>query len=437
MKVPPGIPPEAFDKYHAPQPLGARAVRRFHVMAKPAGANCNLDCTYCFYLSKHALAGGPGPGNMKDDVLEAFVRDYIESVTGDEVVFSWQGGEPTLRGLQFFEEVVALQAKHRKPGQRIENDLQTNGTLLDESWARFLKEHNFLVGLSIDGPREIHDHYRVTKGGAPTFDKVFAAAKLLRRFGVPFNTLTRVTRFNASRPLDVYRFLRREVGSTYLQFIPIVEPRDFETTAPHAWDASRLPPVGSPRSKPDHPDSVVTPWSVDADEYGQFLSRIWDEWHARDLGRVLVNFCETLVAQRMGQPAQVCVHSEFCGKGVAVEHDGSTYACDHYVYPQYRLGNVREKSLGDMVFSPAQVRFGYAKSEKFPAYCRQCAYLTDCWGECPKNRFLLTPDGAPGLNYLCPAFKRFFAHAGPAADRLAARLRAKSRSGVQVVYRTR
>jgi uncharacterized protein len=410
------------DKYAVPQWLGDRATRRFHVMVKPAGSACNLDCTYCFYLSKEKLGGGIGLGHMRDDVLERFVRDYIESVTGDEVVFSWQGGEPTLLGVEFYRKAVALQRKYAKPGQRIENDLQTNGTLLDEAWARFLKEHRFLVGLSIDGPRDIHDHYRVTKGGEPTFDKVVAAAKLLARHGVPFNTLTCVNRFNASRPLDVYRFLRRELGSTYLQFIPIVEPRGFETTAPQAWDPQRLPVVGTPRAKPDHPMSIVTPWSVDPDEYGRFLCKVWDEWLARDVGKVLVNFCETLVAQHMGLPSQLCIHAEFCGKGVAIEHDGSVYACDHYVYPEYRLGNVSERSLGDLVFSPAQVRFGYAKSERLPAYCRKCEFLSDCWGECPKNRLLRTPDGEPGLNYLCAGLKQFFRHAVPTATKMAAEL---------------
>ncbi len=412
------------DKYSAPQLLGARATRRFHVMAKPAGSACNLDCKYCFYLSKRELPGGPGSGHMSDEVLERFVKDYIEGVTGDEVVFSWQGGEPTLLGLGFFEKVVALQKKHAKPGQRVENDLQTNGTLLDEDWARFLKEHRFLVGLSIDGPREIHDHYRITKHAEPTFDRVFAAAKTLRRHGVRFNTLTCVHRYNASRPLDVYRFLRRELDSTYIQFIPIVEARDFATVAPERWDAARLPVVGSPEARPDHPDSIVTPWSVDPDEYGYFLCKVWDEWQARDVGKVLVNLCETLVAQHMGLPSQVCVHSEVCGKGVALEHDGDVYSCDHYVYPEYHLGNIRQRSLGDMVFSPRQVRFGYAKSETLPAYCRQCPYLSDCWGECPKNRLLRTPDGEPGLNYLCTGLKRFFSHAVPTARRMARRLAA-------------
>jgi uncharacterized protein len=411
------------DKYHVPQWLGDKATRRFHVMVKPAGSACNLDCDYCFYLGKQKLAGGPGSGNMDDEVLDAFVRDYIQSVTGDEVVFSWQGGEPTLRGIAFFEKVVALQRKYAKRGQRIENDLQTNGTLLDEDWGQFLKANRFLVGLSIDGPRELHDKYRVTKHREPTFDKVYAAAQMLRKLAVPFNTLTCVHRYNASRPLDVYRFLRRELGSTYLQFIPIVEPRQFETTAPGHLETSQLPKVGTPRSNPDHPLSVVTPWSVDPDEYGHFLCKVWDEWQRRDLGKVLVNFCETLVVQHMGQPSQICVHSEHCGKGVAIEHDGDVYSCDHYVYPEYRLGNIRDKSLGDMVFDPVQVRFGYAKSETLPNHCRECAFLRDCWGECPKNRIVLTPDGAPGLNYLCPGLKKFYKHAVPTAERMAQQLR--------------
>ena len=240
------------DKYSMPQKLHAKSGGQFHVMAKPAGSSCNLDCKYCFYLSKETLRNGPGTGQMSEDTLELFIRQYIEGMTGPQLVFSWQGGEPTLRGLDFYRRVVALQKKYAKANQRIENDLQTNGVLLDEEWAKFLKEHRFLVGLSVDGPRELHDQFRVNKGGAPTFDKVMAAAKLLRKFGVPFNTLTCVHRLNASRPLDVYRFLRSELNSTYIQFIPIVQLKEFETTAPQKWDESRLPigrqPGGAPRS---------------------------------------------------------------------------------------------------------------------------------------------------------------------------------------------
>ncbi|MFT3938215.1 anaerobic sulfatase maturase [Rhodopseudomonas sp.] len=392
-------------------------------MAKPAGSSCNLDCRYCFYLSKQTLPGGPGTGRMTNRTLELFVRQYIEGNTGPEVVFSWQGGEPTLLGLEFFQKVVELQRRYAKPGQRIENDLQTNGILLDAGWAEFLKEHRFLVGLSIDGPRELHDRYRLNKGGAPTFDKVMAAATVLRKAGVPFNTLTCVHRFNAERPLDVYRFLRRELDSTYIQFIPIVQARGFETDAPDVDDTGHMPIIGTARSKPDHPESIVTDWSVDPDRYGYFLSRVFDEWRRRDLGRVLVNHFETLVAQHLGLPAQICIYHQFCGKGVALEHDGGVYACDHYVYPQYLLGNLSETSLSEMVFSERQVAFGYAKSETLPDDCRACEYLRDCWGECPGNRLLRTPSGEPGLNYLCSGLKKFFKHARPAIDEIAAAIR--------------
>jgi len=333
-----------------------------------------------------------------------------------------------LRGLDFFRRVVALQKKYRKPGQRIENDLQTNGVLLDEKWAVFLKENRFLVGLSIDGPRELHDGFRVNKGGAPTFDKVMAAAKLLRKFGVRFNTLTCVHRLNASRPLDVYRFLRRELDAKYIQFIPIVQARGFEITAPQRWDTARLPLVGSAEARPNHPNSVVTDWSVDPEEYGYFLCSVFDEWRRKDLGKVLVNHFETLVAQHLGLPSQICIYNEFCGKGVALEHDGSVYACDHYVYPEYRLGSLQEKSLAEMVFSPAQVKFGYAKSETLTRYCRGCAYLKDCWGECPKNRLIRTPDGEPGLNYLCVGLKKFYKHALPEVERIVSEIRRQDNS---------
>ena len=286
-----------------------------------------------------------------------------------------------------------------------------------------MKQNRFLVGLSIDGPRELHDHYRITKGGEPTFEKVFQAAKLLRRHEVPFNTLTCVHRFNARRPLDVYRFLRRELGSTYLQFIPIVEYRGFKHTAPLCWDDAALPKEDEPEARPGHPQSVVTDWSVDPEDWGYFLSRIFDEWHARDVGKVMVNHIETIVAQHLGMPSQMCVYSEFCGKGLAVEHDGSLYACDHFVYPEYRRGSIHETPLSKLAFTRDQVKFGYAKNESLPGYCRACEFLKDCWGECPKNRILRTPEGEPGLNYLCRGFKRYFAHALPEIERIVADLR--------------
>ena len=411
------------DKYDVPLLLGDQSRRRFHVMAKPAGSACNLDCGYCFYLSKETLPGGPRAGRMSDEMLERFIQQYVAGVTGPEVVFSWQGGEPTLMGLDFFRKVVALEKKYAKPFQKIENDLQTNGTLINEEWCEFLKEHRFLVGLSIDGPREIHDQYRVTKGGRPTFEKVFNAAKMLKRHGVPFNTLTCVNRFNARKPLDVYRFLRNEVGSTHLQFIPIAEYKGFDKTAPHTWDNAALPRDGEPAARPGSPDSIVTDWSVDPDDWGYFLCKTFDEWRRNDVGKILVNHFETLVSQHLGLGSQVCIYGEFCGKGVVVENDGGVYACDHYVYPEYRLGNLKDSALDAQVFSRTQVKFGYAKNETLPKYCRQCPYLTDCWGECPKNRFIRTPDGEPGLNYLCRGFKKFFARAIPEVDRIVSVLR--------------
>jgi len=411
------------DKYAAVRRLATASTRRLHAMAKPAGATCNLDCKYCFYLSKEKLPGGPGTGHMSEETLELFVRQYIEGSAGLEVVFTWQGGEPTLRGIEFYRRAVALQKRYAKPGQRIENDLQTNGVLLDEDWAAFLKENRFLVGLSIDGPRDVHDAFRKNKGGAPTFDKVMAAARLLRRFGIRFNTLTCVHRYNASRPLDVYRFLRGELDSTRIQFIPIVQTRDFESAAPQARDLERLPLVGAPEARPGNPGSVVTDWSVDPVEYGYFLSRVFDEWHRKDLGRVLVNHFETLVGQHLGLPSQICIYQEFCGKAVVVEHDGSIYSCDHYVYPEYRLANLYHRPIAEAVYSDQQIRFGYAKSEKLPRFCRECPFIGDCWGECPKNRFIRTPEGEPGLNYLCQGLKRFFKHAIPRVERIAVDVR--------------
>jgi uncharacterized protein len=250
-----------------------------------------------------------------------------------------------------------------------------------------------------------------------------AAAKLLQRQGVPFNTLTCVHRFNGRKPLDVYRFLRQELNSTYIQFIPIVEPRSFARTAPQRWNDAEMPAVGTPEARPGHPNSVVTDWSVDPDDWGYFLSRVFDRWLNQDRGKVMVNHFETLVAQHLGLPSQMCIYHQTCGQAVAVEQDGSVYACDHYVYPEYRLGNLKSEPLERLVFSRAQVQFGSAKSGRLPQYCRQCPYLQDCWGECPRNRFLRTPDGEPGLNYLCAGLKQFFAHALPEVERIAVQLR--------------
>jgi uncharacterized protein len=392
-----------------PQPEGQR--HRFHAMVKPAGSLCNLSCTYCYYLHKETLLQQPHAPRMSDEMLQRHIRQYIEAQTGDEVVFSWQGGEPTLLGLDFFRRVVELESKHKKPSQRIENDLQTNGTLLDDGWAAFLKKHNFLVGLSCDGPKELHDMYRLTRGGQPTHDRVMAAASLLKKHGVPFNALCVVNRENVKYPLDVYRFLTRELGVHRVQLIPCVEPKVFRDVAPQRWDALKMPAIGTPQARPGAPDSVVTDWSVDPNDWGRFLCKVWSDWYQRGhFGKVHVDLFETAVAQSLGEPAQRCVTHEFCGKGMAIEHNGDVFACDHYVYPEYRLGNISNIHWGTMAYSGRQKKFGFAKRDRLPRYCRECGHLKLCWGECPKNRLLRSPDGEPGLNYLCQGLKQFYTY---------------------------
>ena len=391
-----------------PQPEGMK--HRFHAMIKPIGSACNLDCVYCYYVHKRELLGQRSDSRMSDELLELHIRQYIEAQTGEEVVFSWQGGEPALLGLDFFRRVVALQAGHKKPFQRIVNDLQTNGTLLDDEWAVFLKQNNFLVGLSCDGPKRMHDRYRITKGGEPTHDRVMAAAALLRKHGVPFNALCVVNRENAKRPLDVYRFLTRELGAQRVQLISCVEPKVFRDVAPGRWDAARTPVVGTPQARPGAPDSAVTDWSVDPDDWGRFLCKVWDDWYGRDFGKVYVDLFETAVAQSMGLPSQRCITSEFCGKNLAIEHNGDVFVCDHFVYPEYLVGNIRESHWVDIAYSERQKSFGFDKRDKLPQYCRHCRHLELCRGECPKNRFVRAPDGEVGLNYLCPGLKQFYAH---------------------------
>ena len=387
--------------------------RRFHVMAKPGGAKCNIDCQYCFYLHKDELLNQSKQPKMDDATLEAFIKSYIESHDGEEVVFSWQGGEPTLLGLDYFKKIVELQRKHAITGMRIENDLQTNGLLLNKDWCEFLVEHSFLVGLSIDGPEFIHDKYRKTRSGKPTFKRVIQAVNLMKEYKVPFNALVTVNRFNSQYPLEVYRFLTRELGVTYIQFSPCVEPRSFEKIAPHFWKENMQPGVGSELAKPGNLMSVVTDWSVDASEWGKFLVVVFYEWVNNDFGRVLVNLFETAVAQVMGMPAQLCVTAEFCGKGLAIEHNGDVFSCDHYVYPEYRLANINERPLNEIAISTRQYSFGMAKKSSLPQYCLNCECLKYCWGECPKNRLLTAPNGEAGLNYLCPGIKMFFEHALP------------------------
>jgi len=375
-------------------PLGA-----FHVMTKPIGPVCNLNCRYCFYLEKRGLYPGKSRFRMTDDVLESYIRQYIEAQDVPEVAFAWQGGEPTLMGLDFFRRVVALQQQYAN-GKRISNAFQTNGTLLDDAWCEFFKANGFLIGLSIDGPRELHDRYRLDRKGKPTFDVVCRGMALLKKHEVDFNALCVVNRVNSKKPLEVYRFLRDE-GSGFMQFIPLVERTGLR-------DGLAQPP-GRASAKVEQP-SPVTPWSVEPLAFGQFLCAVFDEWVRKDVGRAFVQIFDVSLGLWMGMPASLCVFAETCGNAMALEHNGDLYACDHYVYPDYRLGNIMARSIRELADSEQQQKFGQDKRDSLPDYCRQCDVHFACNGECPKHRFMKTPDGQSGLNYLCVGYKQFFHH---------------------------
>jgi len=385
----------------------------FHIMTKPIGPICNLDCKYCFYLEKEKLYPGTKTWAMPDEVLEQYVQQYIAAQPGDEIHFAWQGGEPTLLGLDFFRRVVDLQQRHAG-AKTIANALQTNGVLIDDAWGEFLAEHCFLVGVSIDGPRDLHDCYRVDKGQAQTFDRVMRGIAKLKQHNVDFNTLTVVHRRNSQHPVEVYRFLK-EIGSGFIQFIPIVERR-----------AKSGSSDGLVLIKPSFGDAAeVTEWSVEPKAYGTFLSRIFDEWVKKDVGRVFVQLFDVALESWMGMDASLCVFKKTCGSALAMEHTGDLYSCDHFVYPENKLGNIMETALENLVDSPQQKAFGQAKSESLPRMCRTCEVRFACNGECPKHRFLTTPDGEPGLNYLCAGYKHFFKHIDPYMQFMAGELRAQ------------
>ncbi len=405
----------------------ARAANRrpFHVMVKPAGPMCNLNCEYCFYLEKQKMFPKKNGWRMNDEVLEAYIRQTFASQKTPEVSFAWQGGEPTLMGIDFFRKVLALQKRHGK-GRRVINALQTNGTLLDDEWAEFLAENDFLVGISIDGPAALHDCYRRDRHQAPTHARVMQGLAALIRHGVEFNTLTVVNRRNAREPLRVYRFLK-EIGSRYMQFIPLVERAG---AGPDCGFENQLAPP------PDHggadDDAVVTPWSVRSTDYGSFLCTIFDEWVRGDVGRYYVQIFDVMLGLWAGHGSSLCVFSERCGNAVALEHNGDVFSCDHFVYPKYRLGNLMETQLRDMVDSPVQRRFGMDKTDALPACCKNCEMLRFCNGECPKHRFLTSPDGEPGLNYLCAGYRRFFSHIDPYM-RIMANLLEKKRAPAEIM----
>ena len=364
------------------------ALPGFHLLAKPTGAVCNLGCKYCFFLSKKNLYP-LSSFKMSDELLETYTRQYIEAQQIAQATFAWQGGEPTLMGLDFFRRSIQYQQKYRRPKMIIQNTMQTNGTLLDDDWCEFFRKNNFLIGLSLDGPRELHDAYRVDKTGKPTFDRVMRAARLLRDHKVDYNILTTVHAANANHPLDVYRFLRDKVKANFIQFIPIVE-RDNDTGFQEG--------------------DTVTDRSVKAEQYGRFLITIFDEWVKRDVGKTYVQIFDVALAAWAGAHPGICAFSETCGTAMAMEHNGDMYSCDHFVEPKYLLGNINEKHMAQLAASRKQRKFGRDKLDSLPEYCRKCEVRFACNGECPKNRFIQTPDGEPGLNYLCAGYREFFRH---------------------------
>ena len=384
----------------------------FHILAKPTGSACNLDCAYCFFLDKERLYLGLR-ARMSDAVLERYIRQLIEAHRASQVTIAWQGGEPTLMGLEFFRRAAACAARYARPGMKVEHTIQTNGTRLNGDWAAFFKEHEVLVGLSIDGPRPLHDRYRRDKAGRPTFDRVMRGLNHLREHGVAWNALTAVHAGNADHPAEVYRFLRDDCGATFIQFIPIVERPSRDGV-----------PFGD----------AVTERSVTARQWGRFLSGVFDEWVRRDVGQVYVQLFDVALANWYGEPPGLCVHSPTCGTALALEFNGDVYSCDHFVEPAHLLGNIGERHLGELAGSERQRRFGQDKRDTLPAFCRDCDVLFACHGGCPKDRLITAPDGEPGLNHLCDGFKEFFAHADEPLRAMCTLLRA-GRAPAEIVGR--
>jgi len=380
-----------------------RASREFQVFAKPAGSICNLDCHYCYYLKKEHLFPKTESFRMPDDILEEYIVQHIDASPGSVINFCWHGGEPTILGLDYFRKIVALQRKHQPPHRRITNGMQTNGTLLDEDWCRFLAAEGFGVGLSLDGPQEMHDRYRVTKGQDPTYKQSMRGYKLLRQHRIPCNILCVVHAQNVQYPTPVYRFFK-EIKAQYVEFLPLVEPQ------------------------PDE-EGGVSHRSVSALAWGNFLCTIFDEWVGQDIERIKVQIFEEAARTAFGQEHALCIFRETCGDVPVIEHNGDFFSCDHFVNTAHRLGNIRETPLVDLLECPAQRAFGQAKLDTLPRYCQACEVRNMCHGGCPKDRILRTPDGEGGLNYLCAGYKRFFTHCRPFVAQLSALWRRQSLEG--------
>ena len=370
--------------------------RAFHVMIKPIGPICNLDCEYCFYLDKEELYPETRSFRMDDAVLENYVKQYIEAQEVNEVTFAWQGGEPTLMGVDFFRQAIRYQQKYRRPGMQIQNSFQTNATLLDDEWGEFFKRNKFLIGVSIDGPPEIHDKYRYDKRGRPSSEQVIRGLRILQKHKVDYNILCVVNKHNAEYPKEVYTYFKG-LGAEFMQFIPAVE---------HFGGKN------------------VSPRSVTARQYGKFLCAIFDEWVVNDIGRIFVQIFDVALEAWLGYNPSLCVFNETCGDALAIEHNGDLYSCDHFVTPDYHVGNIAENTIAEMVDSTFQRKFGTDKQDTLPEYCRSCEVKFVCNGGCPKNRFIKTPTGEDGLNYLCAGYKQFFNHIDEPMKLMAAALQA-------------
>ncbi len=371
-----------------------RASRDFQIFAKPAGSLCNLSCGYCYYgKTAHLYARGES-FRMPEDILEEYIVQHIEAAPGPVVNFSWHGGEPTILGVEYFRKIVALQRKHRPPQRRIINGMQTNGTLLDENWCRFLATEGFTVGISLDGPQELHDFYRVTTGGSPTFQEAMRGYRLLQQYRIPSHVLCVVHTENVRHPTEVYRFFN-DLEARSIEFLPLVEPQ------------------------PNHQPGV-TPRTVDAEALGAFLCTVFDEWMCHDIERIHVQIFDEIARTALGQEHALCIFRKTCGDVPVIEHNGDLFSCDHFVRPDHLLGNIREKRFVDLLESPAQKAFGRAKWDGLPSYCRRCRVLEFCYGGCPKDRIVLAPDGEPGLNYLCRGYKQLFQHCQGFAAELSA-----------------
>jgi len=382
----------------------------FHLLAKPSGSTCNIDCTYCFFLSKEALYPNE-KSRMSDATLEAYIRQLLESHRTPKVTVAWQGGEPTLMKVDFFRRSIELVEKYRKPGQTVQHTFQTNGILLDDEWCAFFKEHNFLVGLSVDGPRELHDEYRVDRSKKGTFDKVMKGWRLLHKYGVEFNILCTVNAANEKHGRTVYRFFRDEMHAKWIQFIPIIERATEQTI-----DVANLGWSERPNRKRllyTQDGNLVTKRSVGGKQYGQFLIDIFEEWVRHDVGQVYVQLFDVTLEAYFGRH-RLCIHAPTCGYGPALEYNGDFYSCDHFVEPRFRLGNIHETHMLTMVASAQQRKFGDDKRDLLTAQCQGCEVKHLCNGGCPKDRFALSRDGEPGQNYLCEGLELFFKHTRPA-----------------------